>query len=999
MTKRKDKYFGITPFVTGILLIMQRVLISATIIPEYNQMHNRYYMYQFLSIIAMIGVNLLPLYIGFYSKEISKKNALKKLSRYYFIYLILILSSNILFLIKDAKLNIRDYWVPFFPISQNVFPYAVSIILTLLVVPYLVNFFQKLNDSQLKIGISLASILTIVLPTLFGKDIWGFQEGAGVVWSIYLASVGYILKRFEIVPRIKFKLLHLIVSVSILFTLVIVMVQVSKYLHGDLSTATRFSIPFSIFGMYFTISMFACLESNRIHNLIPLKITSETLITFWISVQVITNWVLTVYMINSYYRKDFPNDSRMWLIWVFIFIGLYLLASIFFSIMGISIQHLSVYQRFYKKFEVSSTQDILDKAYSISLWIKRNKRLLYVGIFFYFFTILQMLSISDLDNQNKIIKAILNVMILRQAPVMLNVIIIMTFFLLLYLLTLKFWYAFFFTLFIDVILTISNIIKIELRAEPILPADLTMLNGIGEVFNMISPIIIVIGVLLLLLFTVTSIILQRRLSKLYSIKIRRKKRLIGIMIMSLLFSGIFWINHQGSISNTVFKFFKVNNLFYDQKQGARMNGPIIQFLINIDIKVMDEPDNYSEETIEKIISKYNSKAISINQSRKEWSDDQTIIFVLSESFSDPFRIPNLEVKSDPIPYVRSLINNTTGGVMLSSGYGGGTANIEWETLTGMDMSNLSATLPTPYTQLVNRQKFSPNITNLFEMKTAIHPYVANLYKRKDVFSKFGFDSFYHVDSKDKLKYTDKIGNNPYISDEAGYKEVLRLVNKTKNKTHFIQLSTMQNHLPYEKDYYETQNYSFEGSAINGNNRESFNTYLQGIHYTDEAVKDFIKEINKIQKPITVIWYGDHLPGLFSESNLKKYGLLHHETDYFVLNNNFGTENLKNMSNTKIISPYNFPALALKQAGIKVTGFYALLTKVQEILPASTTDPSSSESNTYNGEKVFVNQDNKIIGSDSLSNEQKEILSDYLTIQYDLTAGEQYSAKWAMNQED
>ncbi len=426
-----------------------------------------------------------------------------------------------------------------------------------------------------------------------------------------------------------------------------------------------------------------------------------------------------------------------------------------------------------------------------------------------------------------------------------------------------------------------------------------------------------------------------------------------------------------------------------------MNGPIIQFLINIDITVMDEPDNYSKESIEKIMNKYNGEAFKINQSRTDWSEDQTVIFVLSESFSDPLRIPNIQFKRDPIPYIRNLIDSTTGGLMLSSGYGGGTANIEWETLTGLDMSNLSATLPTPYTQLVDRQNYSPNITNLFERKTAIHPYVANLYKRKDVFSKFGFDNFYHVDSEDKLKYTDKIGNNPYISDESGYKEVLRLVNETENKTHFIQLSTMQNHLPYEKNYYSTLDYPFEGSAINGNNREAFTTYLQGIHYTDEAVNDFIKKINEIQKPITVIWYGDHLPGLFSENNLKKYGLLHHETDYFVLNNNFGTEKLKNTTNTEIISPYNFPALALKQAGIKVTGFYALLTKVQEILPSSTTDPSSSESNTYNGEKVFVDQDNKIIRSDSLNNEQKELLSDYLTIQYDLTAGEQYSAKWAM----
>ncbi|MGX7126147.1 hypothetical protein [Enterococcus viikkiensis] len=410
MSEKINKYSGITPFVTGLLLIMQRTLISATIIPEYNSGNNRYYIYQFLSIIAMIGVNLLPLYIGFYSREISLKKPISKLSRYYFIYLILIFLSNILFLIKDAKLNIRDYWVPFFPISQNIFPYAVSTIVALLVVPYLVKYLQKLSDIQLKVGVSLISIFAVVLPTLFENDIWGSKEGTGVFWSIYLISMGYVFKRFEIIPRIKFKLLHLFSSTLILFVLVIIMVQVSEYLHGDLSTATRFSTPVSIFGMYLTISMFACLESNKIHKLIPLKITSNTLITFWISVQVITNWILTIYMINSYYRRDFPNDSRMWLFWIVIIMGGYLLAAVLFSVIGISIQRLSLYRRIYKKFEISSIQDILDKANCISRWIKRNKRLFYVSIFFYFFTILQMIFISDLGNQTKIIKAILNVL-------------------------------------------------------------------------------------------------------------------------------------------------------------------------------------------------------------------------------------------------------------------------------------------------------------------------------------------------------------------------------------------------------------------------------------------------------------------------------------------------------------------------------------------------------------------------------------------------------------
>ena len=38
--------------------------------------------------------------------------------------------------------------------------------------------------------------------------------------------------------------------------------------------------------------------------------------------------------------------------------------------------------------------------------------------------------------------------------------------------------------------------------------------------------------------------------------------------------------------------------------------------------------------------------------------------------------------------------------MISSGLGGGTANMEYMTLTGLPVSNFSPTIATPYTQVV-----------------------------------------------------------------------------------------------------------------------------------------------------------------------------------------------------------------------------------------------------------------------------------------------------------
>ncbi|HIB1910085.1 TPA: LTA synthase family protein [Enterococcus faecium] len=384
--------------------------------------------------------------------------------------------------------------------------------------------------------------------------------------------------------------------------------------------------------------------------------------------------------------------------------------------------------------------------------------------------------------------------------------------------------------------------------------------------------------------------------------------------------------------------------------------------------------------------------MEINQTRNDWLNNQTIVLSLSESFSDPARVPNLTVPTDPIPYIKSIITEGTGGLMLSVGYGGGTANMEWEGLTGLSISNLSASLVTPYTQLVERQKISPNITDLFDEKIAIHPFTAALYRRKQVFDKFGFDRFYYLDSPNKLTYTDKIEQSPRISDDSAYKETLKALQSNTETSQFIQLSTMQNHMPYD-DYYSELNYTAEGTAVIPNRRKELQTYMQGLHYTDTAVKKFIQEIDKIDKPITFVFYGDHLPAIYSGNDSKKYGLEQHQTDYFIYSNKYSREQATTL-NKEVVAPNNFGAMALEHANIKVTPYYALLTEVSNHLPALTIDPTESLSNRFNGKQVFVTEDSQIIQEKNLTEKQKEILEDYRLIQYDLVAGNQYSATWA-----
>jgi phosphoglycerol transferase MdoB-like AlkP superfamily enzyme len=989
--KSETNKFEVVPIIVAILLmIVQRVLLSAISIPQYGSNSGRFYLYSAAMALVTAGLTIVPMYMGYHSQKLRPKNAFRYLSSFFLVYAVTGLASSFFFYLHDSIFPIRDYWIILFPISGNYFIYGVSCVLLLCSIPYLVPWLNKQTPQLLQ---KIAIVLTIgfvVLPTLFSKDLWGFQEGKNFVWIFYLFFVGYILKRLNWMVKIKFNFLQLCLSVGILLGLIVLMVKVSMIMRGDASTATRFSAPYSIFSMYYSVMLFVFLE--KIAQKLRLNVSGKLIAVMLIVVQTLTSWSLTNYRLSAYWKKAFPDSGVAWVANIAKYIGLYVLATIFLVVVCLLLQKIPLIKRVLAVTSFESIDDLMVKLSAVKRWIYQKRALFYTAIFFYFFTFLQLFLHLKTDGWRENLNIALTIFLQKQSIILLTVMIVMAFLLLLLLLTNRFWYAFAITLIIDVLITVASIIKVGLREEPVFPSDLKMLNSLSELLSMVSPILIGAGIILVLFLMVSSFVIQRRLQHQYALKINWKKRIISILALLVFFSGAFFINHKSSPAFFIFNLFKVDKTFFNQGNAVKGNGPILQFLINLDVKVMDKPDHYSKEKIEQIMKKYDKEAQVINESRNDWLENQTVILNLSESFSDPARVPNLTVLNNPIPNIHRLMKENTSGLMLSVGYGGGTANMEWEGLTGLDISSLAASLVTPYTQLVENQKVSPNLTNLFDEKIAIHPYTASLYRRKEVFEKFGFDKFYYLGSPNKLTYTDKIGRSPRISDEAAYKETLKALKSNNSTSQFIQLSTMQNHMPYA-DYYDQLDYDATGSAVLDFKKSELRTYMQGLHYTDEAVLEFIKELDKIEKPITFVFYGDHLAALFSGNDGKKYGLEQHETDYFIYNNAYTREQNKKL-NKKVVSPSNFGAMAFEQANIKVTPYYALLTKVTNELPAATIDPVESLSNRYNGKQVFVTEKNKIISEDQLTKKQKDLLEDYKYIQYDLVAGDQYSAKWA-----
>lgn len=442
---------------------------------------------------------------------------------------------------------------------------------------------------------------------------------------------------------------------------------------------------------------------------------------------------------------------------------------------------------------------------------------------------------------------------------------------------------------------------------------------------------------------------------------------------------------------------------WDSVWDAQANGTMVGFQRFVNPKVMDEPDGYSEERMQEIAAKYADEADAINKDRGSDLLDNTVIMVLSESFSDPLRVPNLALSKDPIPNIRSIKHSTTSGLMLSSGYGGGTANLEYQALTGMSMANFDASLTSPYQQLISKRSWNPTFNQLWNVSSttggslAVHPYDASMYSRADNYRRFGFSHFYTLTGQEKVTHQEAIDYSPYVSDKSTYQSVYEQINQKIWTTQFLQVVTMQNHMSYD-NWYVDNDYRASvksGMPLGLDEQQQIQTYAKGLEYTDRATREFLNKLDRVDKPITVIFYGDHLPGIYATAAQDAANSVAlHETDYFIWSNAASKS-----KNTKLkdkdaayTSPNFLMAEAAEHTDSRVSPFLAFLTLMHGKI-AAMEPPVVNEIQEWSripeGQALYLDAKGNPINLEEADDETRELVEDYQLIQYDITAGKGY----------
>lgn len=276
-----------------------------------------------------------------------------------------------------------------------------------------------------------------------------------------------------------------------------------------------------------------------------------------------------------------------------------------------------------------------------------------------------------------------------------------------------------------------------------------------------------------------------------------------------------------------------------------------------------KPEDYTVSGAKKLISEYAKEYDDNNQTggssatrleaTKQFDEEKpTVIAVMNETFSDLSIYQNMHADYQGPTYFKSIDDCLSRGRLYVSAYGGGTANTEFEFLTGNSMAYLGSGVY-PYTtyDLTDTENLAAQFKSLGYYTTAMHPNHGTNWNRENVYKDFGFDQFLTINDFQNAETL-----RGMVTDRATYDKILELLD-TNSNPQFIFDVTMQNHsgydtglIPYDKQM---------SLNIDGEFNSNVNEYVSLIQQSDEALKYFLDKLSKLDRKVVVVFWGDHQP--------------------------------------------------------------------------------------------------------------------------------------------
>lgn len=438
--------------------------------------------------------------------------------------------------------------------------------------------------------------------------------------------------------------------------------------------------------------------------------------------------------------------------------------------------------------------------------------------------------------------------------------------------------------------TINGCVLLK-RVTPFSYTDLKLVNDLFTMKSNYFTNTEAFIVITLVIAVILSLIVFWKKGPKYTGKQHRVLSIVSVGAFALLIPMV----TQAAVSNNI-----LASYFENIAQGYKDYGFVYSFSASVVDRGMSAPDDYSNKTVQAALDKV------ITQETDASVEKPNIICVLLESFVDPNEINFLECSENPVPNFENLAANYSSGYLTVPVVGAGTANTEFEILTGMGMQYFGLG-EYPYKTILKTnscESIASDLKNLGYGTEVVHNNGGNFYSRANAFSQMGFDNF---TSKEMMNITEYTPLGTWPTDDILVSEVAKALDSTPQQD-FVYTITVQGHGAYPTEkVIENPEITVTGAETEEANNE-WEYYVNEIHEVDKFIANLTNMLSQRDEKTIVVFFGDHLPTMGLEESDMKSGSIF-KTRY-VTWNNFGLEKVD-----RDLTSYQLLAAVTNQLGI------------------------------------------------------------------------------------
>ena len=455
-------------------------------------------------------------------------------------------------------------------------------------------------------------------------------------------------------------------------------------------------------------------------------------------------------------------------------------------------------------------------------------------------------------------------------------------------------------------LAVTNSILLCFRITPLAATDIALLTSVFEIMGIYLTVWQIILLVLLVLVVIAGLIY---------LGIRMKKQvyhpLLAVCNAVISILAVVLMIHIGDARGWL------QTEFANLPDAYADNGFVYCFTRSLFDRGISKPDTYDEDTVDNILEDMKK------QKTNEVEEKPNIIFIQLESFMDLKRMQGVTYSEEPTPVYSSLRKTCPGGFLKVPSVGAGTANTEFEILTGMTLDYFGAG-EYPYKTVLQDETCESMAYNLRELgyRTGVlHNNTGSFYSRNKVFANLGFDYFVSSEYMENLSYN-PIG---WAKDKVLTGQIQHIL-KATSEPDLIYTITVQDHGKYPTELLENPHIKVSGFAPEDEERQNaFTYYVNQCHETDAFLGSLIATLNAFEEPVVLVLYGDHLPNLdITEEELASGNLF--QTEYVIWSNKKMLEDYELSKKNENLYAYQLSAHVLKLFGMN----NGLLTKFHQM---------------------------------------------------------------------